>query len=1016
MGSKKPKMEVVEYYMSMHQVICHGPVDEIRGVIMAEKEAWKGVYSTNGSFVINKPDLHGGVKKEGGAVGRVEVLLGGVDQDMPNYLAQKMGLTTATCPAYRGMASLFFSGTRHRGFYWTANQPYLRSIWVVAKRFARGLSSSYMAIGNDANPAHIIYEVLTNKTWGEGTPSSMLDMQSLEDLAKLMFEENFGLSLLWVNQGTIESFITEILDHIQAALFVNPRTGLLTVKALRNDYDPATLRTLTPDNAKLSKFQRKGWGETTNEIVVTWTNPENEQEETVSMIDAANNAMQGGTVSESRNYYAVRNKDKAMELAARDLRSASAPLAICSALVDRSGWDIVPGECVKVNWPERGLNDVVFRVVDVDYGMSTDTSVRLNLTEDIFSFTTASYVSPPGTEWVDPSEDPTPLKDYLIFTLPYSMVFNMVDSDSLIDFQIPQVIAGVLGAQSGQDTHEFDIVSPTTPPTGTGYDDGDDETSLTITAQGNLVQALAAEATSTNVNLLNITSGSLAQVGMYVIFGENDRDMEICLITADGSSGMTLRRGVYDTIPRAWSVGSRAWLVAPNSIIYDPQPSSEHEIVSYKMLPRTSKGRLPWSAAPVVSGMMTNRPWAPNRPARCRVNNVGFGDINLVGVPAITLTWANRNRLMEDTQVMAWEESNVTPEANQTTNIVVYNEQGAEVNRISGLTGATYSMQRESFLGLAEAQIGFEAERDGIRSIQDYRLKVILDAQEPGHRYWRLLFEDGSISAGYVQLVRVAFFANYQTNASSAISTLPVDGVGIASSFDSSQYVAQNAFNDDATSWCSKVGESDIGQWVGFHFNTPQRIMNASYLGLSPQGSTRIPKTATLQWSDDGTTWTSQYAKQPYRTGSFRTLMNDPAKLPVNDNRPHRFWRVRSYSRIDQYIQYNRVKFMLAGVEKSVGGTASASTIYGATYPASAAFNDTTSYWCTTSGAGNNDWLQYEFVEPTRIDRVTLAATGGASKDGGTYIFIDYSDDGQYWTCAKFHNVAQAANHTIDVL
>lgn len=1016
MGAKKPKMEVVEYYMSMHQSVCMGPVDEVRGIIMAEKEAWKGVISNNSSFTINKPDLHGGVKKEGGAVGRVEVLMGGVEQSMPQYLATKMNLTTETCPAYRGVFSLFFSGTRHRGFYWTANQPYLRSIWVVAKRYAKGLGSANMMIGNDSNPAHIIYETLTNETWGEGSPSSTLDMDSLEALAKTMFDEKLGLSLLWVNQGTIENFITEILDHIQATLFINPRTGLLTVKALRGDYDPDTLRVISPDNAVLSKFQRKGWGETANEIVVTWTNPENEQEETVSIQDTANIAMQGGVVSESRNYYGVRNSETAMALAARDLRTASAPLAICSAIVNRTGWDVIPGEVLKVYWPERGLDHVVFRVVDVDYGLTTDTSVRINLSEDIFAFTTASYVNPPTSEWVDPSEQPRPMKDYLIFTLPYLMVMTMVDSDALFEIKSPLVIAGVFGAQSGDDTFEFDIVSPTTPPS-EQIDDGVDETSLSITSQGNIVAPLIAEATSVNVRVLNLTAGRVPQVGTYLFLGEHDIDMEICLVTGSGESGYTLRRGVLDTVPREWGAGARVWVLATDAIIYDPEQKTAGVTVSYKMLPRTSLGRLPWESAPVVSGQMTDRPWMPTRPARCRINGTGFGTVNLVGVPTINATWANRNRLTEDTQVLSWDEANVTPEDGQTTTIIIRNTQGVEVNRLSGITGTSRVIDRADFMLLPEAIVEFIAVRGGVESLQGYRLNVVIDAVSPGHRYWRLLFPDGAVNSSYVQIVNLRLFSpNVILEVSNALATMPVDGVAMASSFDGSVFGPESAFDGtSSTSWSSQ--SPGAGQWLGFYFNSPQRIDRATYSTVT-HAPARIPSSATLQHSDDGLTWVNAYGNRPVRNpiaSTGQSLVYNPAVMPVNDGKPHRFWRVRSFSRIGNYVQWSRVKFMFNGVEKSVGGTPTASSVYSATYPATAAFVDGSTYWCSTSGTGGHDWLRYEFVEATQIDQVLITVTSPATTDGGQYLFVEYSDNGTLWYTAKFNDAPNALTHDISV-
>ena len=103
------KVQVTEYTMSMHMGIAL-QLDTLEAIIIGEKVAWSGSVSEAGSILISKPDLFGGIKKEGGAVGNAYFLPGGPDQSLPEDLAVRMGLTSATCPGYRGFASVFFFG------------------------------------------------------------------------------------------------------------------------------------------------------------------------------------------------------------------------------------------------------------------------------------------------------------------------------------------------------------------------------------------------------------------------------------------------------------------------------------------------------------------------------------------------------------------------------------------------------------------------------------------------------------------------------------------------------------------------------------------------------------------------------------------------------------------------------------------------------------------------------------------------------------------------------------------
>lgn len=110
-GSSKPKQKVTEYYMSMHYGVCMDEVDEVTGIYYGEKEAWSGTQAGPGLIQINRPDLFGGVKKEGGVRGSVFVLPGGTNQVLPDELPARIGRTPANMPGYRGLTSLYFVAT-----------------------------------------------------------------------------------------------------------------------------------------------------------------------------------------------------------------------------------------------------------------------------------------------------------------------------------------------------------------------------------------------------------------------------------------------------------------------------------------------------------------------------------------------------------------------------------------------------------------------------------------------------------------------------------------------------------------------------------------------------------------------------------------------------------------------------------------------------------------------------------------------------------------------------------------
>lgn len=561
--------------------------------------------------------------------------------------------------------------------------------------------------GGDMNPAHIVHECLTDTSWGMGAPLTAVDDTSFRAAADTLYDEGFGLSMMWTRQAAIEDFISEILDHIQAVLYVDPATGLLTLKLIRDDYDPDTLPELNPDNCDVTKFDRKLWGEIINEIIVTWTNPENEQEETVTAQDLASIAMQGGNVvSASRNYYGVRSASLATQLARRDLRTVGAPLASCEVEIDRSAYAIRPAACYKMAWPEHGLNGAVMRVMSVDYGRPGDMTIRAVLMEDVFSLDAGAYVEPEGSGWVDPSSAPEPITEARVITLPTFLAAEAVAQVGGSEPVYPEAVAGILATTDNTDTFAYDLYTQLPLPDGSLQ--WSSVGTNNIIGRGALAADLVAEAATTGVTMTDFTGQTLPSQGGFVLIGaasDDETAMEVAMVTAvdSGTGEISLARGVMDTVPRAWATGTHIWFVDGETLYEDRQVRSAGETVEYKLLSQTSQGQLALESAPTLSGTMTERPWLPLRPANVTAHGgawsseTAYIDARDRVDPWVTVTWSNRNRLTEDSQILLWTDASVTPETGQTTTIEVCASDGTLLVTHDGLTGSSFDVPDADF-------------------------------------------------------------------------------------------------------------------------------------------------------------------------------------------------------------------------------------------------------------------------------------------------------------------------------
>lgn len=118
MGSSSKSVTVgYKYYVGMHMVLTHGPVDKLLRVQVDERTAWQGEQSGSAQISINNADLFGGESREGGISGLMDFETGPSTQTPNSYLVSKIG---AYVPGFRGVVGVVL-----RQMYMGLN-PYLK--------------------------------------------------------------------------------------------------------------------------------------------------------------------------------------------------------------------------------------------------------------------------------------------------------------------------------------------------------------------------------------------------------------------------------------------------------------------------------------------------------------------------------------------------------------------------------------------------------------------------------------------------------------------------------------------------------------------------------------------------------------------------------------------------------------------------------------------------------------------------------------------------------------------------
>jgi len=708
-GGSKSVVVGYRYFMGIQIALCIGEVDEVSQIIVGEREAWAGSVTSNTTININRPTLFGGDSREGGVVGDVDILLGGANQGRNGYLASFQG---PTCPAYRGIVSLVF-----KRFMWSSGNPYFKSPWVKLKRILKGWhndvvwNSSLAAIGPyDMNPAHIIYQCLTDPNFAMGYSASDIDETSFTYAAQALHDEGFGLSIEWDVQSPIEDFIKNILSHINATLSLDLRTGKFTLRLIRANYDVNTLLELNETNViELRSFQRLVLGDGANEVVVMYTDREG-RSVPIAVQNIANINAQGRVVSTTKNYEGIRDAGLAARVAMRDLKILTSALAQVTVTCNRSAWDKEIGEVVALSWSDLGMTKVPFRIVDIQKGTLTASTITVKLVEDIFGLPTSGYTSSQPNQWVDNVVPPVAVDAGRAVEATYWDVvrnLTLANQANLID----EFGFGVFLACRGATQSPFNFVLSASA----------NDVNYSDVATGHFLPtgllANPLDKMSTSIVLsgaYDLEDTVLSWEGGYAYIGNECVSVE----GIDPTTGAaTIGRGILDTVPLSHAAGTRVFFVGPGAA-YDPTERTAGEIVYYRPRPATGIGTLDLQDAEPDILTFANRATRPYPPGGFKVNGAYYPAS--IGGPSITLSWSHRDRVAQTVSMVPFTEASIGPEPGVTYRVRAYNGETllATYDLSGGATSWTYPTSDDIAHGsLSVIRFDLVSVRDGVESL-----------------------------------------------------------------------------------------------------------------------------------------------------------------------------------------------------------------------------------------------------------------------------------------------------------
>jgi hypothetical protein len=721
-----------------------GPINELRAIKVADKIAWEGPLCGDGPQAIKKPDLFGGEKKEGGIQGPFRVFFGSEEQVLP-------GAGSANCGPFgplrgnrplpdvkqaigglvsemRGTTMLWFSGLI------SSMNPYPKEWTFRVRRYSAGWwqndcfypakSVIFMADGqiHAMNPAHIIYQCLTDPLWGRGLPKAYLNENSFIYAANTFCTEGFGLCFAWQRGEEIDQFIMRVLEHCGAVLYADPETGKMTIRLIRADYNIDDLPLFTPSSGLLdiTEDDSNSQDESPNEMIGTGRDPITNEDFQVRVHNLALRQSQGSPNSADKDYSGIPTRELMARVLQRDLKVFSSGLKKLNVVLDRSGWKIRPGMVFRISDPRRGIVNMVLRAGEITDQSFKDGRVTLKTMEDVFGLPATSYVTPTETTWTPPADLAVPATEGRLIEAGYRDILRQKGLAAAQALDATDSFVGALALSPNPVMYQYELVTRAA-----GEPAFAESTSGSFTGAATLVDAI--NPLQITFEITGETDFADASDGEAILVG----DEQMQLVAYDAATHIvTVKRGVADTLPSAHAAAATLWTL-DDDLVGDERAYVSGELVEAKVLTRTSSDLLDEDLAAPMTITLEGRQGRPYPPAGATVNEVSVYALSgTYAVPEIE--WAHRDRILQADQLVGHNEASVGPEAGTTYNLRVYDASapGVVLRSVPGIVGTTwtYDSTMQAADGAPSAVwVELESARDGLTSLQSYRFYVQLN-------------------------------------------------------------------------------------------------------------------------------------------------------------------------------------------------------------------------------------------------------------------------------------------------
>lgn len=596
----------------------------------------KYIFTTNtvGSFSsqINNKTFFGEYENgPGGIVGDFTFYSGASTQASDIYLQEQLG---TNIPFYNDICHLVWKGG------YIGNNNSLKPWAFVLNRIV----DPYWAfpdksdINGSCNAASVIYDILTNKDYGLGLSDTKLDLVNFKEVHNTLFNEGYGVSFI-VNDGkTVKDVLNDVFKVIDGQINLDFETGKIFIKLNREEIPTLTFN---EDNIiKLENYSRGSLSSLINEVKIKWTDINDNFSPKIAQFQN-----QGSRFERDRSettiidYSLINDPILAQKLAVREAIPLTTPLLKCDITVNRKAYNVKPGDVLYLNWNKLGIDQIIMRVLEVDYGTLKNSQIKLNLIQDKFGIQYTLYSTTPTNSWTNIDYDALAC-DLKIEEAPYYFTNESDLKNKILTF-----------AKKPSSTHNnFNLLTKTfgNPYILNGISSGFTPVGIINTAINelsnsinlindnniNIVKSETDDKISSGYNLALIIEGTKKE---FINFKDINNSIGVYTLS-------NVNRGLLDTIPQNFTTTAKIYFISYGFALNNNETFEDINI-KVKALTKTARDTLEEIEAPEIDFSLINRRLLPIAPNNLKVNTQSYQEIMSTGFVDLELYWSNRDRL-----------------------------------------------------------------------------------------------------------------------------------------------------------------------------------------------------------------------------------------------------------------------------------------------------------------------------------------------------------------------------------